>query len=231
MFQAHGDKDDAAVRAAQSAVMERYSGAVYRYLRRVLGSEEAADEVFQEFALKFIRGGYRNADPGTGRFRDYLKMSILNLVTDYRRRHARRRQHEYSAVDDVADENDFDVTFGKSVSEELIGRVWEALQQFENESGQVYYTTLKQRARQHACSSRELAAIVGKQLKPPRTISATAIRKTLQRSREKFAELLVLEVRHLIGCSDFDKVEQELIDLGLHEYCRSALQRRRHAGE
>ena len=84
VLQAHGD-DEQAARAAQSDVMQRYSGAIHRYLLKVLGNEEAADEVFQRFALAFIRGDFRRAAPDRGRFRDYIKVSILRLVSKYRR--------------------------------------------------------------------------------------------------------------------------------------------------
>src|SRR5688572_15010871 len=63
--------DDAA--AARRLLIERYGGAVKRYLTSVLGNRDTAEELTQEFALDLVRGGFRRADPNRGRFRDYVK--------------------------------------------------------------------------------------------------------------------------------------------------------------
>ena len=63
---AHGD--DTAMQSAQQKMLDRYGGAVRRYALAALRDEDAADDVFQEFALKFVRGDFRAADPGRGRF-------------------------------------------------------------------------------------------------------------------------------------------------------------------
>ena len=59
---AHDDQPEG-VRAAQEAILERYGGAARRYLAGALRDSEAADEVFQDFALRFVRGDFRSADP------------------------------------------------------------------------------------------------------------------------------------------------------------------------
>ena len=46
---------------------------------------------------------------------------------------------------------------------------------------------------------------------------------TRQRARRLFAEQLVSEVAESLDTRSLDDIEQELIDLGLHDYCRSAL--------
>jgi hypothetical protein len=56
---------------AQHALMDRYYGAAYRYLLGATRNEEAALELFQDFAVRFLRGDFRRADPERGRFRDY----------------------------------------------------------------------------------------------------------------------------------------------------------------
>ena len=50
-----------------------------------LGDEDAALALLQEFVLRFLRGDFRRADAGCGRFRDYLKAALIHLVTDYHR--------------------------------------------------------------------------------------------------------------------------------------------------
>ena len=51
-----------AVKRARQELMEHYSGAVYRYLLGALHDRHAADDLFQEFAPRFLRGDFKNAD-------------------------------------------------------------------------------------------------------------------------------------------------------------------------
>jgi hypothetical protein len=72
--------------AAQQQLLQRYRGAVYRYLLAAVRDDHAADDLAQEFALRFIQGKLRGADPAQGRFRDYLKGVLSHLVADHYRR-------------------------------------------------------------------------------------------------------------------------------------------------
>ena len=82
--------DDAEAQAAKTDVLERYGGAIRRYLLGAVRDEDAADDLFQEFVCRLLRGGFRGADRARGRFRDYLKGVLAHLVVDYHR--ARQRQ-------------------------------------------------------------------------------------------------------------------------------------------
>lgn len=228
VFEAHGD-DTEAVRAAQNQMMERYSATVYRYLLRVLGDMDAADEVFQEFALRVVRGGFRHANPERGRFRDYVKIAVLRLVTDYRRRQRASnvpldaQQIEALAVQDQSELN-LDQTFLESHRDELLSRAWAALKSHEVETGQPFFSVLDYRARHSGATSEQMAAELNSQLK--RELTAANLRKILQRAREKFAEILLKLVAESLGTGEVDQLEQELIELGLQPYCRTALKRR-----
>src|SRR5262245_51348542 len=81
---AHEDSGDFTLNA-QRLLLQRYCGAAYRYLRGALGDEEAALELLHELVVRFLRGDFYRANPGSGRFRDYLKMALIHLVTDYYR--------------------------------------------------------------------------------------------------------------------------------------------------
>ena len=85
VFQAHSGTPDEAHIAA-SRLMCRYAGAVHRYLLKALKDPDAADELDQEFALRFLRGDFKNSDPNRGRFRDYVKRAVQNLINDHHRR-------------------------------------------------------------------------------------------------------------------------------------------------
>src|SRR5262245_47846291 len=63
IHQAHGSGVDAAT-AAQRQLMQRYCGAAYHYLLGAVRDEDVAMDLFQEFALRFVRGDFLRADPG-----------------------------------------------------------------------------------------------------------------------------------------------------------------------
>src|SRR5262249_42059610 len=77
-------------RAAQTAILVRYRPAVYRYLRACLGDPDLAEDVWQDFSVRFLRGGFRNANPEKGRFRDLLKTAIYHLVLSQHKKAKRR---------------------------------------------------------------------------------------------------------------------------------------------
>src|SRR5262245_11244853 len=84
----HGSASTAA--AAREQLLRRYHEPVYRYLLGGIRDALAAEELAQEFALRFLRGDFRGADPGRGRFRAYVKTALFRLVIDYRRRQQAR---------------------------------------------------------------------------------------------------------------------------------------------
>src|SRR5436190_15537899 len=79
-----GEGQDAQV--AREKLFKRYSGAIHRYLMAALGDPTVVDDLTQEFALALVQGKFHQADPRRGRFRDYLKAVLFNLVRAYRGR-------------------------------------------------------------------------------------------------------------------------------------------------
>src|SRR5262249_12477585 len=90
-------------RAALTALVERYHQAAYSYLLASTGREDVAAHLFQELALKFLRGEFRRADQDRGRFRDYLKATLANLVRKHAGQAAREPAGGGDAMADVAD--------------------------------------------------------------------------------------------------------------------------------
>ena len=230
--EAHGDHT--AVQSAQERLLERYGGAVRRYALSALRNEDAAEEVFQEFALKFIRGDFGKADPERGRFRAFVKTVVYRLIVDYQRRKKKlgREGAMHSNIAEPAaatdDQKDDDALFARSWRDELLARCWQKLADDEAESGKPYHTVLRYRVAHPDMRSPELAEGLAKELGKP--INAGAVRVLLHRSRELFAELLLDEVTQSLSEDSLDEAEQELIDLDLHEYCRPALDKRREKG-
>ena len=58
-----------------------YHRAVCEYLRRCVRDADGADELAQEFWLKFLRGAFDNAAPEKGSFRKYLRTALSHLAT------------------------------------------------------------------------------------------------------------------------------------------------------
>src|SRR5262245_64935988 len=75
---------------AQWQLLERYGGAVHRYLLGAVREPEAAYDLAQEFAVIFLQGNLKGADPQRGRFRDYVKGVLRNLVAGHFRKAQRR---------------------------------------------------------------------------------------------------------------------------------------------
>jgi RNA polymerase sigma-70 factor (ECF subfamily) len=212
---------------AQEVLLRRYGRAVHRYLLGALHDAEAADDLSQEFALRFLRGDFRGADRQRGRFRDFVKGILAHLIADHHRRHRPplplAAGHEPAAA--VEPPPGDDARFVESWREGLLARAWEALERVQAETGQPVYTVLRFRADHPEVRSAAMAEQLGVQL--GRTLSGAGVRQTLHRAREKYVDLLVEEIVQTLEAPTPDQVEQELIDLGLLESCRSALDRLR----
>jgi RNA polymerase sigma-70 factor (ECF subfamily) len=225
--EAHGDHT--AVQSAQQRLLDRYGGAIRRYALSALRDEDGAEEVFQEFALRFVRGDFGNADPERGRFRAFVKTVVYRLIVDYQRRSKKRSRefpmHSNMSEPVAATVGDDDELFRTSWRDELLARCWKRLAEDERTSGKPYHSVLRYRVQHPEMRSPELAAGLSEQLGKP--INAGAVRVLLHRSRELFGELLLDEVAESLSGSTLDEAEQELIDLDLHEYCRPALEKRR----
>ncbi len=129
--EAHGDHT--AVQSAQQRLLERYGGAVRKYALSALRNEDAAEDVFQEFALKFVRGDFGNADPERGRFRAFVKTVVYRLIVDYQRRVKKlgREGAVHSNIAEPADSEDTknaDEAFRTSWRDELLTRCWQRLE-------------------------------------------------------------------------------------------------------
>jgi RNA polymerase sigma-70 factor (ECF subfamily) len=230
VFQANQGEKDAAV-AAQQELLLRYRGAVYRYLLGALRDPDAADELAQEFAVRFLQGSFRRADPHRGRFRDLVKTAVRHLMIDHWRRQGKAPAQAGSAMhleEEPAEVEDGDEPFLARWREELLAHAWQALEATEGRTGQPYHTVLRWKTESVQAHSDELAARLSARLGRP--FSDNALRKLLYRARLLFADLLVEEVARSLPTADTDEVERELIELGLLEPCKSALAQRRAGG-
>src|SRR5262249_15162499 len=229
VVRAHQDTPEAV--SATKQLLERYRRPINRYLLACVRRLDVADELFQEFALRFVRGDFKNADPERGRFRCYLKTVLHHLVVDYQRKQQRESHQPLPAAEaapEVAPPAAPEGDLTGAWREELMARAWDALASCEREHGQPLYTVLRFRADRPDLKAAPMAERLSAQLGA--TVSAEWVYKKLHQAREKFTGLIVQEVAQTLEEPTVPNLEQELLDLGLLDFCQPALQRRGKSG-
>jgi RNA polymerase sigma-70 factor (ECF subfamily) len=220
---AHGASEE--ISGAQSQLLQRYSRAIHRYLLGALHDAEAAEELSQEFALRLIRGDFRQADPQRGRFRDFVKGVLSHLVADYHRKKGRSPTLTADAPEPTAPDPASDKEFLRSWRDELLQHAWDALADLEGRTGKPFHTVLRFHTDHPELRSAQQAEQLLTQLRV--RVTAVWVRQTLHRAREKFIDLLVQAVLETMSHPTIDDLEGEMGELGLLKYCRPALKRLR----
>ncbi len=206
---------------AQRELLINYSGAVFRYLQGAARNEHVALDLAQDFAVRFLRGDFRAVDPEKGRFRDFLKRILSNLVND----HFRRQKAEQNRVHAAAqNEIQYDEPIETDAFEhdwvlEILRRTWEALEQHQTEHNTAYYVVLRARAESAELNSRQLCEVLSKAL-PLHSVNEAWVRQNLSRARKVFATLLRAEVAATLKDRRPQSVDEELVALGLLKYCQ-----------
>ena len=227
LHQAHrGTADEAA--AARSVLLERYCGAVYRYLLSAVRDPSVAEDLTQEFALRFIQGRFRMADPSQGRFRNYVKTALFHLVDDWRKRPGKGPRPVRLDSDEQVPAPDDDAAaeqaFRTSWRQELLSRTWKALEAAQQQDGKPYHDVLRFRVDNPDMPSAQMAEQLSARLGKP--LTAAGVRQLLHRARERFADLLLEEAQVSLEGAGHADLEEELAELDLLRYCQAALQRR-----
>jgi RNA polymerase sigma-70 factor (ECF subfamily) len=218
--QAHAVDDDEAA-AIRQVLFERYAAASYRYLLGAVHSVESAEELYHEFAVRFLSGDFHRADPARGRFRDYVRKVLINLVNDYHRsqRDRPRSLPESAQIAAPQSAEEAERSFEDCLREELLHQAWQGLSRVNP----TYHDVLSTRISEPNLSSREIAEGVNR--RTGKQLSADTIRKTLERARVKFADLLLQEAANLCASRDVEDLRVELQELDLLKYCQASLDR------
>jgi RNA polymerase sigma-70 factor (ECF subfamily) len=228
IFLAHFGEHDRA-RAAQARLMYRYVGAVRRYFLGALRDRDLADELAQEFAVRVLRGDFHRADPGRGRFRDFIRTAARNLIYDHFRRLKARTSKQLplddrDPADPRADGEQADRRFLEIWREQLLQRARSRLAAHQRRTGRPFHTILGLRTEYPDQTSMRLAelasAIVG------RPVTGTWVRQTLRRARALLVDFLLDEIDATLEGRSPAELERELIDLDLLSHCREGLRRR-----
>ena len=209
--------------------LPRYYGPVYRYLLGVTRDPAAAQELANDFAVRFLEGKFKEATPEKGRLRDLIKKAVRNLAVDFWRKRQREKARPLTAEEDAhasrfltnPETEEFDI----ACRDDLLAQAWQALKNAEQTSGKPVFTVLKFKVDHPAMRSADLAQQVGNLLH--KELTPETVRQMLHRARNLFADLLLQALAGVLGSSDPAALEKELIDLKLLEYCKSALDRRK----
>lgn len=221
LLAAHASETGADLRdAARFDILSRYGRCVHQYILAATRDHHVADDLSQEFALRFVRGDYKNAKPEVGRFRDYLKTSLRNLITDhFRRRVSTAAELPNSELADAENQDPLEALeadFIESWRKQVLHFAWESLKSFEQQKNNHFYTVLSLRAREPNLTSDHMAQQLSDQLGHP--VTSDWVRQKLHRARARFAEFLVDEIRRTLGTDEKDAIADELAELGLQKY-------------
>ncbi len=203
----------------QARICQRYLGAVWAYLNGAVRDQHTAEDLAQEFAFRFVRGDYRNLHPSRGRFRDYVKVVLRNLVADYYRRQPVKLHA--ANLDQVAGPSEppdvaLEKLFNDRWRQDLLRRTWESFQLACARREAPYYDVLHYHAQHVRLTSAELAEYVS--TLRGESISAATVRQTLLRAKQIFAGCLRDEIRDSLVDASPEAIEEELCDLALAKY-------------
>lgn len=207
--------------AARGVLLQRYAPAIRRYLGKALGNVDAAEELAQDFAVRFLRGAFQNADQERGRFRDFVKSALVRMILDFRRRQRRHPRLRTDAdpepvVDDSALE-ELDRELVERWRQEILDRTWTRLEKASQGSGLSAHKVLRYKADHPEARSPEMAAAMAAQLGRP--VTEDAVRQALHRARGQFAGFLREEVAATLTDPTDRNIDEELEELGLLAYC------------
>jgi RNA polymerase sigma-70 factor (ECF subfamily) len=225
LFQAHHGTPEQITEALR-ILMLRYEGAVHRYFLKAVGDPEIVRELDQEFALRFLKGKFLKYDPKLGRFRDYVKRAVRNLMIDFHRQKGKTRRLDTNFDQPIvtgSSMEELDEHIVTAWRDELLDRAWNALEDLEKRTGQPHHTILKYRVRNPDLNSDEMARGLAPVL--GQALSSGAMRNRLQHAREKWVGLLVDEVKASLRTPSREEVEEELAELRLLRYCKPVMAR------
>jgi len=218
--------DAASAADARSFLVLRYAPAIRGYVQALTRNEADADELAQDVIVRLIQGDFAGADPNRGRFRDLLKVSVKNMVRSFWDKRQRRGAIDKRLAEDSAREESYeqetDEAWSNQCRDSLIETAMGRLEEYQKaNAGNVFYDALRIRSTFPELDSTGLAAELSKL--HGREINAANYRQQLKRARTRFAEYIVEEVAQSLDMANADRIQEELIELGLYDYIKDVL--------
>lgn len=208
---------------ARQAMTLKYRDAIRNYVMALLSGQPAADDLAQDVLLRLMRGDFASADPSRGRFRDFLKIAVKNMVRTHWAQQNRRSAASLQQTPGLDPEEEEDESlWTEQWRSQLLQETWVRLEEYQTQTpGCCYFTLLKLRAENPSSDSTQLAELLSQATHKQR--SSEVVRQQLRRSRLRFAQLLVEELASSLRVASPDDVEAELATLGLLDYVRPFL--------
>lgn len=214
-------------------LLERYRRPAQQYLLGALRDEAAAEELLQDFSLRFLRGDFWRADPANGRFRNFVKKALCNLVANHRKQQRAQARRQVSGIPaDVGSDDGNPAQLAEVALDQALLDQWrgyllehakEQLRQVEAKSKVPYFAALQMRVRERRPTYAEIAAELNA-AQPEKPYNEAGIRKIVERAREKFANALLTEVSRSLPLPTKSDIEDEVAQLRLLPYVQTHLQ-------
>lgn len=128
---------------------QRYEHPIRSFFIGLTRDESASEDLFQDFAVKVLRGKFQPTMPLKGRYRDYLCRSLINHVKEARRRAGLRQEFldsdltEDHAFDDVDPLRQAMSEFHRSEGLQVRGLVEEEMRRQQVAGRNVYLALLR----------------------------------------------------------------------------------------
>jgi RNA polymerase sigma factor (sigma-70 family) len=203
--------------AALERLCQTYWPPLYAYLRRFGYAPEEAEDLTQDFFAHFLEGNcFNRADPRRGRFRSFLLTCLQNYTRDlHDGRTATKRggqtrvlsldqeraERGYAAepVEQVTPERVFEKRWATTLLENVLDHLGA---EFTRSGKREFFDQLKcfVWGEQGTTPVRQIATEFG--------VSESAVRVTVHRLRQRFRELLRLEIAHTV--TESAEIDEEI---------------------
>jgi RNA polymerase sigma-70 factor (ECF subfamily) len=214
---AAGDDAGPATGRAMEALCRTYWDPLYAYVRRCGHDTDDAQDLTQDFFARFLEKNYvRHADPQKGRFRTFLLTSMKHFLANAHERDLAQKRGGGQAVfsldaataeqrlaHEPADELTPDVLYDRRWAATLLERALAQLEQESASSGKAkLFGELKPFLARES-SDGEYTTMAG-----GLGMTANAVAVAVHRLRERYRELVRLDIAHTV--SDEDEIHDEL---------------------
>lgn len=215
---AHGNHPDTS-KARQMLVL-RYASAVRKYVGAIVRSGDDADELAQDVVLRLMRGDFAGADPTRGRFRDFLKTAVRNMIQNHWAKQG-RRQTETLITEPGKNDQQREAEWLGAWQKTVLDHALTSCRDDDDRQGGSTYLLLKLRMESPDATSEALAESLSSRLQT--TVKPDTCRQMLRRARFKLAQALVEEIENGLEEDSPARVLDELAALGLLEHVKDFL--------
>jgi len=224
LFELAHDESNAAQQQARKQLLEPYLRPAWKYLLSATHDADEAGDILGEFSLRFMRGHFRNANPSKSELGMLIKVSVIRMVAEFRRRQM-ANEHAMPLVslsDDMpieAPDRRLD-PIRAAAFHAIIETAFEELRRFEDEHpASLRFTVLTLR---QCYPDDQLGSVLSALLERP--LSANAVRMLLHHARKHFAQAIWRGARQATDCANTDEAVEFLKELGIGDHVRRLLE-------